>query len=304
VTLAEAAATPVRASDPVRDSRRLRPLPRVRGAPAAAVDAVVVLNRPLADRYRLLRLHAPEMAAAAPGQFTMVTVTRDPSRGPVLPRPMAIYDVDRPTGHADIVYSVGGEGTRLLAGFTAGQRLGVVGPLGRGFDLPEQGRLLLLGRGIGTCSLTLLARRAGESGLPVTVVVSGRHPGAVIGGDLLRQTTADVIDVDDVTGTSRPDALWRHLASALDASAPSLVATCGSARLERLALRLARRWAADVQVSVEAHMACGLGYCHGCSTGETGAETEAPLVCRDGPVFRLRPGDATHDRGTTFASDR
>ena len=304
MTLAEAAATPVCAGEPARGSRRLRPLPRVPGTPAAAVDAAVVLNRPLADRYRLLRLKAPEMAAATPGQFTMVTVTRDPSRGPVLPRPMAVYDVDRSAGSVDIVYSVGGEGTRSLAEFTTGQRLGVVGPLGRGFDLPEQGRrLLLLGRGIGTCSLTLLARRAGESGRRVTAVVSGRHPGAVVGADLLRQIDADVIAVDDVAGTSRPDALWRHLTSHLGGSTPSLVATCGSARLENLAIRLARRWAADVQVSVEAHMACGLGYCHGCSTGGTGAETEAPLVCRDGPVFRLLPDDTTHERATALASD-
>jgi dihydroorotate dehydrogenase electron transfer subunit len=39
-------------------------------------------------------------------------------------------------------------------------------------------------------------------------------------------------------------------------------------------------------VSLEAHMACGLGYCHGCSSGAPGLAEEAPLVCRDGPVFR------------------
>ena len=290
MTLAESAVAPARTPEPGGDARRLRPLPRVRRAPAAAVDAPVVLNRHLADRYRLLRLHAPELTAAAPGQFTMVTVTSNPTRGPVLPRPMAIYDVDGAAGCVDIVYSVGGEGTRALAGFTTGHRVGVVGPLGRGFDLPD-GRLLLLGRGIGTCSLTLLARRAGESGHPVSAVVSGRNPRAVVGADLLRRRAADVVDVDDVTGTSGPDLLWRRVTAELDTSPPSRVATCGSARLERLALRLARRWTADVQVSVEAHMACGLGYCHGCSTGETGSEAEAPLVCRDGPVFGLRAHD-------------
>ena len=287
--LVKAAAAPARADEPGRGSRRLRPLRPLRRPPAAAVDALVVLNRHLDDRYWLLRLNAPELVLASPGQFTMVTVTSNPRRGPVLPRPMAIYDVDSSTGCADIVYSVGGEGTRSLAGFGAGQRLGVVGPLGRGFDLPEAGRLLLLGRGIGTCSLTLLGRRAAESGRPVTAVLSGRHPGAVVGGDMLRGTSADVLDVDDVTGTSRPDALWRRLTARMDSSPPSLVATCGSARLEDLALRLGRRWGAEAQVSVEAHMACGLGYCHGCSTGESGSDVEAPLVCRDGPVFSLLP---------------
>jgi len=44
-----------------------------------------------------------------------------------------------------------------------------------------------------------------------------------------------------------------------------------------------------VQVSLEAHMACGLGYCHGCATGTRTADEESPLICRDGPVFRLVP---------------
>ena len=32
-------------------------------------------------------------------------------------------------------------------------------------------------------------------------------------------------------------------------------------------------------------MACGIGYCHGCSHGAVGESEEAPLVCREGPVF-------------------
>lgn len=259
-----------------------RPRPR-----AVATDALVVVNRLLTDRYWLLRLGAAALTTAEPGQFAMVTVTRDPSHGPVLPRPMAIYDVDHQTGSVDIVYSVGGEGTRALAGFAAGERLGVVGPLGRGFDAGGAGHWLLLGRGIGTCSMTLLARHAAEAGRPVTAVASGRHRAAVLGADLLRRAGADVIDVDDAAGTSRPDDLWDTLTFRLDADPPSMVATCGSARLQDLAARLAGRWGADAQVSVEARMACGLGYCHGCSTGGTGSESEAPLVCRDGPVFGL-----------------
>ncbi|MFF5987120.1 iron-sulfur cluster-binding protein [Prauserella flavalba] len=35
-------------------------------------------------------------------------------------------------------------------------------------------------------------------------------------------------------------------------------------------------------------MACGLGYCRGCAAGGGDGTQEAPLVCRDGPVFRLR----------------
>jgi dihydroorotate dehydrogenase electron transfer subunit len=56
----------------------------------------------------------------------------------------------------------------------------------------------------------------------------------------------------------------------------------------RLATEVARASGASVQVSIEARMACGLGFCHGCATGIVGASEESPLVCVDGPVFGCR----------------
>ncbi|HEY3688527.1 MAG TPA: hypothetical protein VGL93_36145 [Streptosporangiaceae bacterium] len=257
-----------------------------RPAPAT-LDADVLANEHLDDRYWKLSIAAPHVARAyLPGQFVMLTVTRSVRSGPVLPRPMAIYDADAATGRVDIVYSVVGAGTRALTSFGAGERIGVVGPLGRGFT-PPPGDLLLLGRGIGTCSLTPLARTDGTA-RTVTAVASGRHPGAILGREVYAAHGARVLPVHDGDGSADPAVLEPRLRGLLDAAPPALIAACGSARLEALALRLAAAWGADVQVALEAHMACGLGYCHGCSTGDRTAAAEAPLICRDGPVFRLR----------------
>ncbi|MGH3098806.1 MAG: hypothetical protein ACRDMV_22685 [Streptosporangiales bacterium] len=254
-----------------------------------AIDADVLANTAIGDRYWRLDLDAPSIAArVAPGQFVMLTVTDGTDRGPVLPRPMAVYDVDAREGTVAIVYSVAGAGTRALTRYGRGTSITTVGPVGRQFDLPASGGVLLLGRGIGTCSLTLLARAAAVAGRPLTAVASGRHPSALIGADVYGSTHARYLPVLDSGGTSAPERLETRLHSLLDQAPPALVAACGSARLESLALRLADAWHADCQVAVEAHMACGLGYCHGCSTGARSASSEAPLVCRDGPVFRLR----------------
>lgn len=252
------------------------------------LDAPVVANRHLADRYWHLTVLAPAVAPAfRPGQFVMLTVTRDPRRGPVLPRPMAIYDADPRSGHVEIVYSAAGAGTRELTTFTPGERIGLVGPLGRGFDPPVTGGVLLLGRGIGTCSLAPLTADPAVAAR-TTAVASGRHPAAVLGEDLYAARGVRCLPVHDADGSSEPGVLEARLAGLFGDAPPALLAACGSARLEALALRLAARWGADVQVALEAHMACGLGYCHGCSTGDRDASSEAPLICRDGPVFRLR----------------
>ncbi|OZM79472.1 dihydroorotate oxidase electron transfer subunit [Pseudonocardia sp. MH-G8] len=252
--------------------------------------AEVLVNRHHADRYQHLRLAAPEIAAAArPGQFVMLTAAKGHAGGPVLPRPMAIYSWDAGEGVIDILYAVVGDGTRALATFTPGERMVVVGPLGRGFDIqPDTGKVLLVGRGIGTCSLTGVAQELAGGPAEVVAVTSGRDAGAVIGADLFRtHGAAAVRAVTDAEGSSGVERLRADLCRELDEHPPQQILTCGSDRLARLSAELGARWGATVQVSVEAHMACGLGYCHGCATGPLDGPLESPLVCRDGPVFRL-----------------
>src|SRR5690606_8716440 len=122
-------------------------------------------------------LDAPEMARRAqPGQFAMLTVARQDEIAPVLPRPMALYDWDRAGGTVDFVYKLVGSGTRQLSTWRAGELMTVVGPLGRGFTVPDEGGLLLLARGIGICSVTSLGAAAARAGVQVHAVLSARHP--------------------------------------------------------------------------------------------------------------------------------
>ena len=270
----------------------LEPLPQGGSSGAAKsspilATATILGNVPITDEYRRLTLNAPAMAAAAqPGQFVMLTIARPGESSPVLPRPMAIYTWDEAAGTIDIAYRIVGSGTRRLAGFAAGEALVVVGPLGRGFTLPERhGTVLLLGRGIGTCSLTSLAAVATGRGHALHALASARTRAALVGGDVYRAAgAAAIIEATDDDGSSdaallreRLEPLARDLAG---------IYVCGSNRLLALGVDLAGQTGAEVQVSLEAHMACGLGYCHGCAAGRPGLPHETPLVCADGPVFR------------------
>jgi dihydroorotate dehydrogenase electron transfer subunit len=254
------------------------------------LDAPVVRNQHVADRYWMLRLDAPEIATGVrAGQFLLLTASRTPADGPALPRPMAVYDVDRACGTVDVLYGVMGYGTTQLTTFRPGDLMTVVGPLGRPFEPPAgTTRLLLIGRGIGICSLTLLAREQSEGGREVTAVLSGRHRRAIIGADFCESLGLDIVQLRDDDESSDVGSVRHLLAGRHDPSPPDFLATCGSARLLALSRELGRRWRCEVQVSVEAHMACGLGYCHGCAAGEVGRHEESPLVCATGPVFRVR----------------
>lgn len=261
------------------------------GAPPPALErAEVVECRQLAADHFLTRVRAPLLAERArPGQFANLTVARAGEQMPVLPRPMAVYGWDVGRGEADFVYRVIGEGTRLLSELRPGTRLESVGPLGRGFRLsPDARRVLLIGRGIGICSLTALAEQVAARGVALEVVASARRPELVLGLDLFGRLGAPVRVVHDQDGSSAPDRLRPRLEQTLERQPCQQFFVCGSNRLLQLAAELGRARDLDVQVSLEAHMACGLGYCHGCSTGHPGLAEEAPLVCKDGPVFRVK----------------
>ena len=251
-------------------------------------EALVRSNEPVSGRYWLLELEAPKLALTAlPGQFAMITPARYDEVDHVLPRPMAIYRADPATGVVSFAYALLGSGTRALATFQSGERLETVGPLGRPFELGGARSALLIGRGVGSCSLTLLAATAIAGGVTVSAVDSSREPGGGMAALMLHEMGIPVMEVADALGTSEPELVEASLIRLHDAAPPELIAVCGSKRLTGLAARLSKRWGSGVQVSVEAHMACGMGYCHGCATGARSAELEAPLVCNDGPVFRL-----------------
>ena len=80
-----------------------------------------------------------------------------PTRDPLLPRPMAVF-----RGGPDALefrFKVVGPGTALLSELREGEALGVLGPLGNGFSIPDRAATLV-GGGTGIASLYELAREA------------------------------------------------------------------------------------------------------------------------------------------------
>ena len=257
----------------------------------------------VAPEHFLMRVRDARIARGEPGQFVMIKPTRSEDLHPILPRPMAVYRYLPATDEFEIVYRVIGTGTRVMSERVAGELAEVVGPAGQPFRLlGEAGGaarngaadagakrlegLLVIGRGIGTCSITSAAELATRRGARVYAVVSARRPDALIGLDLFSALGAQVLAVTDDEGTSDPERVAAFVAPLIRLGRVQQVLVCGSNRLIELAAGLARPHGVDVQVSLEAHMACGIGYCHGCSHGAVGESEEAPLVCREGPIFR------------------
>jgi dihydroorotate dehydrogenase electron transfer subunit len=201
--------------------------------------------------YTLVRLGRGPLEAGRPGQFFMLEAP-----GRLLPRAMSLCQAPR----RELAFLVDpvGPGTRALAALEWGDRIAVLGPLGRGFRLDVE-RPLLVGGGIGVAPLPYLSEVLG-------------HPPAVLGfrsaqhaeaAALVPQATV-VIDPILVTD-ALPSGDWDVLACGPE---PMLEALGGIAPAAQLA------W--------EAPMACGYGACYGCAVEVDG---EWKRLCVEGPVL-------------------
>jgi dihydroorotate dehydrogenase electron transfer subunit len=203
-----------------------------------------------------------------------------PRWDPLLPRPMAVF---RREGAAlEVLYKVTGRGTALLAAARSGERVRVVGPLGRSFPLPAPGRrALLVGGGTGIASLFDLAARA-RAARPVAVLLGARSAPDLMAEDAFRGLGVDLRVATEDGSAGRRGLVTELLAEAL-AEGPAHVYACGPTAMMRRAAELAGAAGAPCTASLENRMACGFGVCLGCAVPLR--EGGYALVCRDGPVF-------------------
>jgi dihydroorotate dehydrogenase electron transfer subunit len=248
------------------------------------LDAPVLANESEGGPNRRLRLDVgASFPACEPGQFLMLSpgpVPAAPRSDPLLPRPMAVF---RREGAAlEVLYKVSGRGTALLAAARPGDCVRAVGPLGRGFPLPEPGeRAVLVGGGTGIASLFDLAVRARAIG-PVTVLLGARSAGELMAVPAFRALGVSLrIATDD--GSEGQRGLVTELLGAELAAGPARVYACGPTPMMRRAAELAAAAAQPCLASLENRMACGFGVCLGCAVPRAGGGYA--LVCRDGPVF-------------------
>ncbi len=224
--------------------------------------ATVISNRRTAEGIYVM--HAEGRFEARPGQFFMV---RGWGGYPLLSRPLSVYDQDE-TG-VKFLYKAAGEGTALLARLRPGDDVALLGPLGNGFPLAQaQGRVALVGGGIGIAPLYYAARHLERADLYLGFSEEAYeerefralgHPVEInLGGIVLDTVDFDAYDTVWVCG---PEPMLR---------AAQIKSGLSSGR-------------ADVYLSLENRMACGVGACLVCSVSSPGGRRKA---CVDGPVFR------------------
>ncbi|HEX7610732.1 MAG TPA: hypothetical protein VF380_08670, partial [Solirubrobacteraceae bacterium] len=167
--------------------------------------------------------------------------------------------------------------TRRLCELAEGDRVLLLGPLGRGFAPPPQGRrAILVGGGVGIAPLAILLDSLSD---PATVLLGFRDGARAHGAALLAGAR---VATDD--GSSGHHGLVTELLAAeLTADPAAVVYACGPAGMLEGVRALCERTATPAQLALEAGMACGFGACFGCVVPRRGGGYLR--VCVDGPVI-------------------
>jgi dihydroorotate dehydrogenase electron transfer subunit len=245
----------------------------------------VISHRQVARDTFLMGLRSPEIARQArPGQFVMVRVR--PDLDPLLRRPFSICSTQGKDFF--LLYRVVGRGTAILSQTREGDRLSVLGTLGKGFDLPGDGeKAMLVGGGIGVAPLVFLAQHLDPGS--ASFLTGYRSKDEVIGDGYEGLESLQDVDVGTDDGTLGYKGLITELFEARLAEQSGTrirVFACGPVPMLKQVVNLVDRHELSCQVSLEADMACGLGACQGCAVKAARDQGRTYFhVCQDGPVF-------------------
>jgi dihydroorotate dehydrogenase electron transfer subunit len=236
--------------------------------------------------YRVLRALDPDLTGAhgyapEPGQFAMIAAANHWGGGeeqrPYLPRAFSIARLVGEECH--FLLEDVGPGTQRLCQLRAGDRLWVLGPLGRGFQVGAQDldgrRALLVGGGVGIAPLAILQDTLAHD---TTVLLGFRDRARAAGAALLR----DARVASDDGSVGHHGFVTELLAAELERDAHAVVYACGPAAMLEGVRAMCEQHETPAQLALEAGMACGFGACFGCVVARR--DGGYLRVCVDGPV--------------------
>jgi len=232
----------------------------------------------------------PGYAASTPGQFVML---RFPDQiAPLLRRPFSIHRLVRQGNSVtgiEILYKVVGEGTRNFSRCSTGDRLDMIGPLGRGFSISENHRnIFMAAGGIGVAPMLFLMEFLMQKNYDpkdATLFLGGRSKADLLCTETFTDFGVTVCTTTD-DGSEGDQCFVTHpLEEAVGKMPPDIVYACGPMDMLKCVIEMAEGNGVPCQVSIETAMACGIGACLGCAVEQRETSGKYLHACLDGPVF-------------------
>jgi dihydroorotate dehydrogenase electron transfer subunit len=228
----------------------------------------------VSEGHCLLRIETA-VEQSLPGQFINIRVSKQDD--PLLRRPFSIFSHEG--GVITTVVKIVGKGTSMLADSEPGE-IDLLGPLGNGFSIRKNSRVLVVGGGVGNTPLYFLAKTLAEYRCDVTFLYGARSRKFIYLADFFRGTAKRFIIATEDGSEGGKGPVTDFAAALLENERFDMMYACGPAAMMKAMVSLAHD--TPIEVSVENYFGCGIGLCFGCAVETTEGMKRA---CIDGPVF-------------------
>ena len=207
-------------------------------------------------------------------------------RSTLLPRPISICQVNDKKDALRIVYRIAGQGTAEFSSYCEGDSVEILGNLGNGFptEAAEGKKVFLMGGGIGIPPMLELARELPAS-TEKQIILGYRDSQLFLKEDLAENGTVYIATEDGSIGTKG------NVMNAIDENhlQADVIFACGPMPMLRAIKKYAEEKGIKAYISLEEHMACGVGACLGCVVKTKEVDHHSHVhnarICTDGPVF-------------------
>lgn len=209
--------------------------------------------------------------SGAPGQFYMLRAWEEE---PVLSRPISIEDIEG--NSITFLYQTVGKGTKIMAKLKAGEEIKIQGPLGNTFPINEfkNKKVGIITGGIGIAPMRLLVKKLESS---TTEIHCGFRDESYLTEDF-----KPYIDNIYISTESGNEGNKGYVTDRFNPSIYDVVFCCGPEIMMNKVIKICNEKNIPLYVSMEKHMACGIGACLVCTCKTKDGNKR---TCKDGPVF-------------------
>ena len=254
--------------------------------------SLVISKEKLGEKIFKLTLSSPHLSKRAkPGNFVHIKVS--PNHYPLLRRAFSVHNVDKHKRSFEVLFKVVGKGTEILSEKSPGDMLDLLGPIGKGFSVPQKGEtVMLVAGGMGIAPLwflfTNLIKKIDKEKL--MFFLGAKNKSELLYCKKLKDLRTNlVVTTDDGSyGTKGlvTAVFLREIAKTKNKFRKLRIYSCGPPEMLKRISEISKKYDLSCQISLEGSMACGVGACWGCAVKLSDGGYKR--VCIDGPVFDAR----------------
>lgn len=233
------------------------------------------------DVFRLTFNKPSEMGDIQPGQFFNFTASR--TGFPMLRRAISVSGYGN--NYFEVTVKILGAGTQELSFLKVHDEVEVMGPLGNGFDCHKEGKVLIVGGGIGVAPLKALLEMGFSQSVKVDVLLGFRDRPFMEKDFMKLADRVQIVSEND--SNYERGYVTEPFKRMIEETKYSMIYSCGPHVMLESIAKIANEKGLKVQLLMEEKMACGIGACLVCTCkikeGEFGYKHSR--MCKEGPMF-------------------